>query len=138
MRYTSSCWLIFICLGEKIEEAKWILENYNYNRFAIGKDPLTNCYYLYLTAKIRGDVNYEERVLDEVGKTYMRHQDSWWLLYMILNLDTRYKIRTNVWKFWNNSLNMEFIRLCSIWKHICVIRKSQRFLKSSEHSRYRC
>ena len=37
-------------LGEKIEEAKWILENYNYNRFAIGKDPLTNCYYLYLTA----------------------------------------------------------------------------------------
>ena len=58
-------------LGEKIEEAKWILENYNYNRFAIG--------------------NYEERVLDEVGKTYMRHQDSWWLLYMILNLDTRYK-----------------------------------------------
>ena len=33
-------------LGEKIEEAKWILENYNYNRFAIGKDPLTNCYYL--------------------------------------------------------------------------------------------
>ncbi len=78
-------------LGEKIEEAKWILENYNYNRFAIGKDPLTNCYYLYLTAKIRGDVNYEERVLDEVGKTYMRHQDSWWLLYMILNLDTRYK-----------------------------------------------
>ena len=126
-------------LGEKIEEAKWILENYNYNRFAIGKDPLTNCYYLYLTAKIRGDVNYEERVLDEVGKTYMRHQDSWWLLYMILNLDTHaIKIRTNVWKFWNNSLNMEFIRLCSIWKHICVIRKSQRFLKSSEHSRYRC
>ena len=78
-------------LGGKTEEAKWILENYNYNRFAIGKDPLTNCYYLYLTAKIRGDVNYEERVLDEVGKTYMRHQDSWWLLYMILNLDNRYK-----------------------------------------------
>ena len=24
-------------LGEKIEEAKWILENYNYNRFAIGE-----------------------------------------------------------------------------------------------------
>ena len=36
-------------LGGKTEEAKWILENYNYNRFAIGKDPLTNCYYLYLT-----------------------------------------------------------------------------------------
>lgn len=78
-------------IGNKVEEAKWILENYNYNRFAIGKDPLTNCYYLYLTAKIRGDEDYEDRVLDEIGKTYMRHQDSWWILAMILNLDPRYK-----------------------------------------------
>lgn len=32
-----------------------------------------------------------ERVLDEIGKTYMRHQDSWLLLYMILQIDGRYK-----------------------------------------------
>lgn len=40
-------------IGNYIEEAKWILENYNYNRFAIGKDPKSNAYYLYLTALIR-------------------------------------------------------------------------------------
>lgn len=28
-----------ICLiGKRLEEAKWLLESYNYNRFAIGKD----------------------------------------------------------------------------------------------------
>lgn len=78
-------------VGSKVEEAKWILENYNYNRFAIGKDPLTNCYYLYLTALVRGKGIHAERVLDEVGKTYMRHQDSLLLLYMLMDLDTRYK-----------------------------------------------
>ena len=78
-------------IGNKMEEAKWILENYNYNRFAIGKDPITNCYYLYLTALIRSNSAHTERVLDEIGKTYMRHQDSWLLLYMLLHLDSRYR-----------------------------------------------
>ena len=53
--------------GGKKEEAKWILENYNYNRFAIGKNPMTNGYYLYLTALIRGVESYTDRVLDEIG-----------------------------------------------------------------------
>ena len=78
-------------IGKKMEEAKWILENYNYNRFAIGKDPITNCYYLYLTAFVRGKGPHTDRVLDEIGKTYMRHQDSWFLLYMLLHLDNRYR-----------------------------------------------
>lgn len=77
--------------GERIEEAKWILENYNYNRFAIGKDPVTNAYYLYLTALIRKNGNHAERVLDEIGKTYLRHQDSWELLLMLLTLDPQYR-----------------------------------------------
>ena len=78
-------------IGKKMEEAKWILENYNYNRLAIGKDPITNCYYLYLTALVRGKGPHTDRVLDEIGKTYMRHQDSWFLLYMLLHLDNRYR-----------------------------------------------
>lgn len=78
-------------IGEKKEEAKWILENYNYNRFAIGKDPLTNCYYLYLTALVRGVGSYTERVLDDITKAYMRRQDSWELLRMILELDNHYR-----------------------------------------------
>ncbi len=78
-------------IGKKNEEAKWILENYNYNRFAIGKDPVTNCYYQFLTALIRGKGNHTERMLDDIGKTYMRHQDSWMLLDMLLHLDPRYR-----------------------------------------------
>lgn len=77
--------------GDRIEEAKWILENYNYNRFAIGKDPKTNAYYLCLTALIRKSGNHVERVIDEIGKTYLRHQDSWELLAMLLVLDPQYK-----------------------------------------------
>ena len=39
-----------ICLiGKRLEEAKWLLESYNYNRFAIGKDVELSSYYLYLT-----------------------------------------------------------------------------------------
>jgi hypothetical protein len=78
-------------VGHKIEEAKWILENYNYNRFAIGKDTITNCYYQFLTALVRGNGTNQEHVLEEIGKTYMRHQDSWLLLSMLLELDPRYR-----------------------------------------------
>ena len=78
-------------MGHKIEEVKWILENYNYNRFAVGKDPVTNSYYLYLTALVRGRGSHMERMLDEIGKTYMRHQDSWPILQMLLDLDPHYK-----------------------------------------------
>ena len=55
-------------LGDRIEDAKWILENYNYNRFAIGKDPITNCYYLFLTAQIRDNKAHTDRVLDELRR----------------------------------------------------------------------
>ena len=78
-------------VGGQVEEAKWILENYNYNRFAIGKDPITNCVYLYLTALIRNNAAHTDRVLDEIGKVYMKHQDSWLLLRMLINLDSRYR-----------------------------------------------
>ncbi len=77
--------------GRRIEEAKWILENYNYNRFAIGKDPISNAYYLYLTALVRGAGSHMSRVVDEIGKIYLRHQDSTILLLMLLDIDPQYR-----------------------------------------------
>ncbi len=112
-------------VGNKAEEAKWILENYNYNRFAIGKDPLTNCYYLYLTALVRGKGSHAERVLDEVGKTYMRHQDSWLLLSMLWIPDIRLPISGS--SFWSSSISMRCTAFYSIWRPICVIRTGRRF-----------
>lgn len=45
-----------ICLlGQRMEEAKWLLESYNYNRFAIGKDVELSSYYLYLTTLLSND-----------------------------------------------------------------------------------
>ena len=45
-----------ICLlGGKMDEAKWLLESYNYNRFAIGKDVELSSYYLYLTTLLSSD-----------------------------------------------------------------------------------
>ena len=45
-----------ICiLGNRMDEAKWLLESYNYNRFAIGKDVELSSYYLYLTTKLSND-----------------------------------------------------------------------------------
>ncbi|MGF6991188.1 hypothetical protein M2145_002890 [Lachnospiraceae bacterium PF1-21] len=81
-------------IGKKIEEAKWILENYNYNRFALVKDFEVNCYYLYLTALIRGEGSHHARVLSDIEKTYTRHQESWLLLWMIMDLDVKFRSPT--------------------------------------------
>lgn len=78
-------------MAGRIEDAKWILENFNYNRFAIGKNAVINGYYLYMTALIRGKGSYTEKVLDEIGESYVRHQDSFELLYLLLQMDPRYK-----------------------------------------------
>ena len=45
-----------ICLiGGRTDEAKMLLESYNYNRFAIGKDVELSSYYLYLTTFLSSD-----------------------------------------------------------------------------------
>lgn len=87
--------------GNQIEDAKWILENYNYNRFAIGKNPKVNAYYLYLTALVRGHGSHMDRVIDEVGKIYLRQQDSTMLLLMLLDIDHSIGTRADVWRHWN-------------------------------------
>ena len=69
-----------ICLlGKRFEEAKWILESYNYNRFAIGKNVEISSYYLYLTTLLSNE-------------SYMKHPDSWKILCMLVNVDSEYKI----------------------------------------------
>ncbi|HIW20505.1 MAG TPA: hypothetical protein H9887_00560 [Candidatus Dorea intestinavium] len=77
--------------GKQEEEAKWILENYNYNRFALVKDYMVNAYYLYLTALLSEDSAHYQRVIGDLEKTYVRHQESWFLLWMIMDIDKKYK-----------------------------------------------
>ncbi len=47
--------------GNQIEDASGILENYNYNRFAIGKNPKVNALLSYLTALVRGHGSHMDR-----------------------------------------------------------------------------
>lgn len=84
-----------ICLiGKRMDEAKWLLESYNYNRFAIGKDVEMSSYYLYLTTLLSNDSIGQRRVAEEISKSYLKHPDSWKILCMLINVDSEYKILT--------------------------------------------
>ncbi len=82
-----------ICLiGNRIGEAKRLLESYNYNRFAIGKDVELSSYYLYLTTLLSNDTIGQRRVAEELSKSYMKNPDSWKILCMLVQVDSEYKI----------------------------------------------
>lgn len=77
-------------LGKKQEEARWILENFNYNRFTIGKKPEISAYYLFLTALLRNETNHTNRVVDELNRLYIKYPYSWKLSCMLVELDPKY------------------------------------------------
>ena len=73
------------------EEAKWILENGNFPRFAIGRKQEVTAYYMFLTALLKKETLYTNNVLEELNRMYLKAPQSWPLLCMIVNLDIRYK-----------------------------------------------
>lgn len=82
-----------ICLiGGRMDEAKEILESYNYNRFAIGKDVELSSYYLYLTTFLSSDSIGQRKVAEELSRSFMKHPDSWKILCMLVEIDSEYKI----------------------------------------------
>lgn len=78
-------------LCQEESEANDILEEYNYSKFAIGKDPIVSAYYLYLTARIRKTGSHVNRVVEELNKAYMKRPRSWQLVCMLVDLDPEYK-----------------------------------------------
>ena len=79
-------------IGGRTVEAKWLLESYNYNRFAIGKDVELSSYYLYLTTFLSSDTIGQRKVAEELSRTFMKHPDSWKILCMLVEVDPEYKI----------------------------------------------
>lgn len=77
--------------GGRAEEGRWLLENYNYNRFAIGKKVEIGAYYLFLTGLLSKEEVHVKKIVDELNKTYAKHPDSWMLLCMLINLDPQYR-----------------------------------------------
>lgn len=82
---------ILILQGKK-EDARWILESYSYNRFAIGKNLELSSYYLFLTTQLSNDSVGQKKVAEELSKTYMKHPESWKVLCMLVNVDQEYRI----------------------------------------------
>ena len=73
------------------EEARWILENGSFSKFAIGRKPEISAYYLFLTALLRKEALHTTRVLEDLNRSFMKHLYSWPILCMIINLDIRYR-----------------------------------------------
>lgn len=79
-------------LSGKEENAKWILESYNYNRFSIGKNEEISSYYLYLTTLFGNDSVGVRRVAEEISRSYMKNPESSKILCMLIRVDSEYKI----------------------------------------------
>lgn len=77
--------------GRRDEEAKWILDNGNFSKFAIGRKAEISAYYMFLTALLKRETLHTNRVLEELNRSFMKHLHSWPILCMIINLDTRYR-----------------------------------------------
>ena len=110
-----------ICLiGGKADEAKWLLESYNYNRFAIGRDVEMSSYYLYLTTLLSNDTIGQRRVAEELSKSFMKHPDSWKILCMLVEVDSEYKIYSERLR----ALEKQFYedRSHSIWFYLQAFR----------------
>ena len=77
--------------GRREEEAKWILENGNFSKFSIGRKPEISAYYMFLTALLKKETLYTNKVLEDIYRVYMKHPYSWPLLCMLINLDNKYR-----------------------------------------------
>lgn len=79
----------YIRVGQK-DEAKWILENYNYNKFSVNKNIELDAFYLYLTALQRHETAYTKKVVDDLQKFYLKNAKSWKILCMLIDIDSYY------------------------------------------------
>lgn len=77
-------------IGGQHEEARWILENYSYNKYTIGRDVELDAYYLYLIAVLKKDSSQTKKSIEELQKNHMRNSKSWKVLCMLIQLDPYY------------------------------------------------
>ena len=81
--------------GRREDEAKWILENGNFNKFVIGRKSEITAYYQFLLALLKKDSVTMSKILEELNRLYIKHPYSWPLLCMIVNLDPKYRNYTD-------------------------------------------
>lgn len=72
------------------DEAKWILENYNYSKFNVGRNVELDAYYLFLNSLQRRETVYTKKVIEELQRLYLKNPRSWKILSMLIKVDPYY------------------------------------------------
>lgn len=75
----------------KKEEAKWILDKFDYNRTLPISEPELAAYYLFLSALLSGDSRQMRRIAEELEKLELRNDDSWMIVCMLAQLAPAYR-----------------------------------------------
>lgn len=82
--------------GEKKKKQDGFLENFNYNRFAIGKTEISATTFSWLHCLRGRDTSHTNRVLEELNRLYIKYRISTrQLLCMLVNLDRNTKVTVN-------------------------------------------
>lgn len=77
-------------LGERYEDARWILDNYNSSILKRMKNMEMWSYYIFLIASVGREGAQIHRVVEELNRIYVKESNSWKIACMILNLDPAY------------------------------------------------
>ena len=77
--------------GNKKEEAKWILDKFEYNRMMPISQPELAAYYLFLSAVLSGDSRQMRHIAEELERLELRNDDSWMIVCMLAQLSPAYR-----------------------------------------------
>ena len=81
-----------ICLrGNRREEAKWILDKFEYNRMMLASQPELAAYYLFLSGLLAGDQRQLRRIAEELERLELRNDDSWKIVCMLAQIAPAYR-----------------------------------------------
>lgn len=77
-------------IANQKEEARWILENYTYSKYTLGRNVDLDAYYLYLQGALDKNISQVKKAIDELQRIYMKYPKSWKVLCMLIQLDPYY------------------------------------------------
>lgn len=77
--------------GQRKEEARWLLENYDYKKSELGKTPKLALYYLYLMVLLDPEEERANKVTEEMHRVYAKSPKDWQIAVMLTEIDPQYK-----------------------------------------------
>lgn len=78
-------------LGDRKDDAAWLMEKVSTYRMTPNKHPEVAAYYLFVNALLKNEVSYRNKVIEDITRLYMKYPYTWELLYMLANLEPKYK-----------------------------------------------